>query len=292
MPLDCWASGRVLVTRHMAFSHILQVGAIYGFPKGPTYPQAHALTSRLLAPLTQELVLGSCGPRLIMGDFNATPGDRSHLDAFDMDSLGWRSVQDYAAQVLQWTPQPTCKGATNRDMIWASPEALAMIQDIRLQDHFADHSTLSIGLRIQRRVPRLLHWPKPRPIPWALVKDSWDPAPPSAPSPPANTTTRYAHLWSSIEASLSGQLQRREYASLTSHELGRGQRTTPNPIPDGFHAPSPPWGSGPSKRPCRDCRPAMVPPAAPHTELQPRRQGRLHGGHGYSSPSRALGRHQ
>ena len=214
----------------MAHSHILQIGAIYGFPKGPTYPHAYSLTSRLLAPLTEELVLGSCGPRFIMGDFNATPGDRSHLEAFDTWlRMGWRSVQDYAAQVLQWTPQNTCKGATNRDMIWASPEALALMHDIRLQDRFADHSTLSIGLRLQAHIPRLLHWPKPRHIPWHLVKDSWDPPSPATPSTPASTTARFAHLWSTIEGSLQGHIQRPECPSLTAQEQGRGQRTAPMP---------------------------------------------------------------
>ena len=179
-------------------------------------------------------------------------------------------------------------------MIWASPEALALMHDIRLQDRFADHSTLSIGLRLQAHIPRLLHWPKPRHIPWHLVKDSWDPPSPATPSTPASTTARFAHLWSTIEGSLQGHIQRPECPSLTAQEQGRGQRTAPMPARPhmDFLRPHRPGEVALRNDLAGDSCPTMVPPATATPELQPCHPGRLNYGHGHPPPSRTMGRHQ
>ena len=64
---DC---GRMLTTRHMIGQTAVTNMVIYGFPKGPTWPNALRLTEELLQIATTEIILGGTGPRLIGGDFN------------------------------------------------------------------------------------------------------------------------------------------------------------------------------------------------------------------------------
>ena len=45
---------------------------VYGYPSGPTWPNAPELTSSFLDILTTEVILGGCGPRLVGGDCNTT----------------------------------------------------------------------------------------------------------------------------------------------------------------------------------------------------------------------------
>ena len=43
---------------------------IYGWPSGPTYPNAVADTNALLETVIKELVISRTGPRYLLGDFN------------------------------------------------------------------------------------------------------------------------------------------------------------------------------------------------------------------------------
>lgn len=57
----------MLTTRHMIGQMAVTNMVIYGFPKGPTWPNALRLTEELLQIATTEVVLGGTGPRLIGG---------------------------------------------------------------------------------------------------------------------------------------------------------------------------------------------------------------------------------
>ena len=157
-------SGRILTTRHLLSDTQIQIATIYGFPKGPTYPQAFALTSHLLEVVTTELVIGSSGCRVVLGDLNADP---DQLEVFDTwRRYGWESLQTSAHTRFNWSIQATCKGARERDQIWLSPEAQSLVAGLQHQDIFADHSTLSVFLRMPTASVKLLSWPKPSRIPW------------------------------------------------------------------------------------------------------------------------------
>lgn len=108
--------GRILTTQHFVHQISLLVGTVYGYPKGPTWPQARKLTEDLVSVLTQELVLGSSGPRIICGDFNCHD---TELEAFKLwHRMGWRSAQDYANEVWDQPRVMTCKSSTEPDMVW------------------------------------------------------------------------------------------------------------------------------------------------------------------------------
>ena len=229
MPAQCWDSGRILCTRHIANGISLLVTCVYGFPRGPTFPKALGLTDQLLEPLTTEIVLGGRGPRFICGDFNATPGQSPTLQAFTAwERLGWRNLQDFAAECLGWAKLPTCKGKTERDLIYASPEALSLIQGISISEDFAEHATLAATLAVPKQLLRLQRWPRPQHIPWDQVDAAWTPSAPATP-PGSGSSATYATLWTQLEASLDGHISSQPGRSLTRGQQGRAKRVTPHP---------------------------------------------------------------
>ena len=119
---------RMVVTRHLINDWPILVAACYGFPSGPTWPDSRKLTGRLLAALSQDLVIGGAGPRIIASDFNC---DIKKQDEFKLwESYGWIEVQHHAQQCWHRPIVPTCKGATVVDMLWMSPEAARLCRQV------------------------------------------------------------------------------------------------------------------------------------------------------------------
>eukprot|EP00438_Fugacium_kawagutii_P031979 Skav207040 [mRNA] locus=scaffold975:198961:208505:- [translate_table: standard] len=220
---DC---GRLLVTEHFFGSQSVQCATVYGFPVGPTWPQARALTSSLLQILSTEIVLGSSGPRIIGGDFNAECGA---LEAFDFWSrLGWQNAQCFAHQAWYQEPRPTCKNATSPDMVWMSPEAVALCRYVDVAELFSEHATVTVGLSVDGCVPPTLVWPLPSPIPWAHVDSTWlDSVQPPLWDREGSCDAQWAQLGASVESSLDGFVSSQPSDSLQAAQRGRLQRTAP-----------------------------------------------------------------
>ena len=153
------ACGRLLTTRHLVGTLSIMQVVVYGFPAGPTWPQAHSLTTDLLNIITTEVVLGSQGPRIIGGDFNMNAQGSAHFDHWRR--LGWCSAQELAALLWgqEWTP--TCKGQTERDLIWLSPEAASLCQAVLFADVFSEHTTIMTRLRVPSITQLNRVWPLP-----------------------------------------------------------------------------------------------------------------------------------
>ena len=163
---------------------------------------------------------------MVGGDFNVNDHG---LDLFDLwRRLGWLPAQAFAEQFWNQPRTMTCKHATEKDLIWLSPEAQALCKQVEIADVFADHSTIAVGLWIPCAVPRLLVWNRPSKIPWEHVDSSWT----SAATPPSwNSTSTSNEQWaewaSSFESSLDGFLPHQPATSLTSHQRGRLQQHSP-----------------------------------------------------------------
>ena len=199
---------------------------IYGYPKGPTWPQAPQLTAALLEIITTEIILGAKGPRVVGGDFNVTP---TTLPLFQYwRSLGWHSAQDFA--LARWGQEKsfTCKNATETTMVWLSPEAAALCQWVDVSDHFAEHATVSVGLSLHCHVPGSLVWPRPSKIDYSQVTSTWHT---DAAVPVWNTHGTVDEQWAqwahSFELSLNGHLPKQPAACLQRSQRGRLQRTAP-----------------------------------------------------------------
>eukprot|EP00438_Fugacium_kawagutii_P020571 Skav226934 [mRNA] locus=scaffold965:110011:119532:+ [translate_table: standard] len=220
---DC---GRLLVTEHFFGGISVQNAVVYGFPSGPTYPQARRLTSSLLQVLTTEYVMGSSGPRIIGGDFNAEPDS---LDTFTFwTRMGWRHAQCFALQTWDQPPCLTCKHATMPDHVWMSPEALALCRFVDVADVFSEHSTITVGLDVSGVSSSVLTWSLPSPIPWDRVDSTWS----SNVQPPVwdlvgSCDEQWAQLGSSVESSLTGYVTTQPNRALQSNQCGRLQQTAP-----------------------------------------------------------------
>ena len=223
-PPGLYESGRICASRHMIGALPFLVVAIYGYPRGPTFPSAPTLNRCILDFLTREVLVGHAGPRLIMGDFNLGAHDSPAFD--EWRSLGWKNAQQHAADLFGWTPIATSKGRKERDMIWLSPEALRLMKGFSASQPFAEHTTLQVDLAIPSCIAPLRTWPLPQKIPWEKVDDSWTPPTPT-PSQSSSSTHRLALLFQQFEGSLLGHVPGLPQDALPPLVAGRAQRVAP-----------------------------------------------------------------
>ena len=219
------ACGRLLSTRHLIGTLSVLHVVVYGFPAGPTWPNAHLLTTDLLNIITNEVVLGSQGPRIIGGDFNMNAHGSPHFDHWRR--LGWCSAQDLAALLWgqEWTP--TCKGQTERDLIWLSPEAASLCQAVLFADVFSEHATIMTRLLVPSITQLTRVWPLPSPIPWGDVDSDWyDLAVPPLDFS-CSADQQWAHWAQGWERSLNTFVDSQPSRSLHASQTGRLQRHSP-----------------------------------------------------------------
>ena len=226
-PDSFWDSSRVLVTQHLIGNYPVLVCSIYGFPRGPTYPQSRSLTDRLLEFITQQVAYGYSGLAVIQGDFNHCKNDLQQTKLWH--ELGWRSAQDIAAARWNHEVQPTCKGATERDYIFISPALQQFMTSFELFDTFMEHSSLRAGFCFPSTAITSLAWPLPSKIPWQeLDLESWHSTAQDCPQQTSQDSTQFFKEFSTAwEASLSGHFLNQSQQNLEQPQRGRGQRTSP-----------------------------------------------------------------
>ena len=225
-PSGLYESGRIDVAQHYLESTSLQVATVYGYPAGPTWPDALTRTDNMLRCLTQEVVLGSRGFRVITGDFN------HDIDRLEQCALwrnqGWVELQCLAERLWGVEPRPTCKHATRRDYIWLSPEAAACCVKAQVLDVFQEHSTLIAGFSLPGHAVSETTWPLPSEIPWADVSvDRWHQQGPHAPIELQESSRWYAEFSHAVEQSLRGFVPTLPGNQLPSACFGRGRRLAP-----------------------------------------------------------------
>eukprot|EP00438_Fugacium_kawagutii_P026601 Skav213727 [mRNA] locus=scaffold2563:115961:120707:+ [translate_table: standard] len=226
--------GRVLTTQHFVQSFALTVATVYGYPRGPTWPNARQLTESLVEVLSQEIVLGASGPRIIGGDFNC--GD-SDLEAFRYwQRMGWRSAQDFALEMWGVEKKMTCKGSTEPDLVWLSPEALSLLQQVTVHDLFMEHAAVQVDLTLPLDSPMVLAWPLPSVIPWSAVDSGWlEQVSAPAWDQSLDVDAAWAEWGSSLENCLQGHVSSQPNESLLAVQKGRCQRTAPLRRPSVAH---------------------------------------------------------
>ena len=218
--------GRLLTTRHLIGACSVLNTVVYGFPKGPTWPDAASLTDQLHQIVTTEMIMGGTGPRLVGGDFNV---DAHGLPVFALwRQLGWIPAQELAAQLWQQEMKFTSKHATEHDIIWLSPEAVALCRLVDVADVFAEHATITVGLHIPTSCPPSLTWTRPSHIPLSDVDSGWQTA---ALTPHWTSEGDANQLWAewaaSFEDSLDGFVKHQPARKLLNSQKGRLSRTGP-----------------------------------------------------------------
>lgn len=174
---DC---GRVLLTTANIHGLELFAATVYLPPKGPTYPNAVALSESLLEPITAELVLGREGPRAILGDMNCQVGALRSMEIWR--AKGWIELQDLMQHLHGIQPRNTCKKATRPDQIWLSPELASLVVNVSVWDFCPDHLALLAGIRVPTARISELQWRLPGHVPWdSVCLDRWNSLPPLGP---------------------------------------------------------------------------------------------------------------
>ena len=225
-PPDLYATGRVLCAQHYVAGHTVTVQTVYGYPMGPTWPDARQRTNAMLSHVTRELVLGSHGIRLIVGDFNHSLAQLSETDIWRQH--GWAEAQEVAQLWWAQEPQATCKGTTVRDFVWLSPEALTVLSRVHVTEIFQEHSTVIAELALSSDTVSRQSWPLPHSIPWCDVRvDSWHAVGDHAPVNSANSTEWFAKFSHAVERSLQGHVSDAPGSRLPAKCFGRGRRLRP-----------------------------------------------------------------
>ena len=225
-PKDLWNSGRVLATQHQIGSQSITVISIYGLPRGPTWPQAATQMNDILGFLTKTFVFGHSGMVAICGDFNFSPHE---LEQFHLwRSAGWASAQEVAMDRWNFAWTPTCKGATERDLIWLSPAALTVCTGFYVDEVFTDHSSVMVTLDVAESPAHVLTWPRPREIQWDTVDVSaWHEHCNGHDFEPADDSTVFMTQFSQhFEDSLTGYIGPNG-AALHPTQRGRAKRLKP-----------------------------------------------------------------
>ena len=222
---DSFHTGRVQAVHHFIHNTPVLTANLYGFPVGKTYVDARARTERLLETLTQEIVFGRKGVRLISGDFNHWHGQLDQVKLWQQQ--GWVEAQDLAEARWQQPSVATCKGATRRDFVFLSPEAAALCTSVQVRDVFAEHSTVIANLRVAG-ASRIQHWPLPAEVPWTSVDlPAWTQS--CHPIPvDSSCSTRWLQAFAKgFENSLDGFVQAAPAGHLPHRCHGRASRLKP-----------------------------------------------------------------
>ena len=81
-------------------------------------------------------MLGKTGVRIIAGDFNQDPANLEQVSLWLQQ--GWVECQSLAQRLWGRTPQPTCKHATQRDLVFLSPEAASLRCEVYVEEVFQE----------------------------------------------------------------------------------------------------------------------------------------------------------
>ena len=224
-PCDLFETGRLQFATTYLNDAWVSGAVCYGYPEGKLHVNARDRTSDMLEFGLSRL-LQSPGPRYFCGDWNFEP-DALAITA-RLQQLGWREVQQLEHARTGAPVQSTCKGTSQKDVIWLSPELCQWFTGLTVHhDVFPDHSVLVASFHMAAAQLERFLWPCATPVEWNQV--------PPLPTPldfqAGDPTERYQHLWQLREhqAKLS-------YPGWTSKHGGRASQTAPR-RKVGWHAP-------------------------------------------------------
>ena len=140
-PQDMYETGRVQIAGSLVGQQWVTGAIIYGYPQSKFHHNAQEKTEGILAHAFDHMTTFAQGPRYMAGDWNYTRDQLAvtqHLLA-----AGWQEVQTLEYLRTGTQPRCTCKGKTQKDFPWLSPELVHAFQGMSLDDEtFPDHSVL------------------------------------------------------------------------------------------------------------------------------------------------------
>ena len=159
------------------------------------------------------------------GDFNHAPG--SLMEVKQWEECGWVEIQTHACVHWGWQPKPTCKGATQRDLIYVSPELAALCTGVSVVDMFADHALVTA--QFQAPGARLCQaWVLPSHLPWDCIDVvSWHETSVSETPIGPSSTEWYRAFANNFENSVADHAKAHSDLVLPASCRGRAKHTQP-----------------------------------------------------------------
>ena len=218
-PSEVVQSSRIVCATTFINSLWVSGVTVYGVPIGPTHPRAKAATSQLLAAAIDRLQCME-GPRYLAGDFNHDVESIPILQK--LDAMRFVEVQTLWQARTGQHPQATCKGKTQRDYLYLSPELAALFIGVNIDPFkWADHATVVARFHGDGSSLVRYPWPCPQPLPWDQI--SGMPMCEEVPVLPSDSTEAYKVLWQSVETRVCESFLRQN-KTIPVQCLGRAQR--------------------------------------------------------------------
>ena len=193
----------------------VQAGIVYGFPDSVQHRERTFQTECILSEVVARVGQQASGPRLIAGDFNHSQDQLQSLQL--LHAMGFREVQQVAAQRWGIQPRNTTRGAALIDQIWISVELQALLLEVSVLDmEWADHSSVQCTFAGDSSPLVSQVWRMPKRVVWpsqfqGAVEVNWQ----------EDSTIAYAELWNQLETQAGFQ---------SEQEKGRGQTLETTPI--------------------------------------------------------------
>ena len=217
-PLDVYESSRVQFMTAYLDQTWITGAVVYGYPTGKTHHDALQRTEALL-DFASDHLLTLPGDRFLAGDWNYQPHELQVSQK--LAEAGWIEVQALHFNRTGAPPMPTCKGRTQKDVCWLSPELAMKFVDVSIcNETFADHAVLVSKFRKVGGPTVRYVWPSPMSVDWSNVPDLDEPVVFAAPADPSR---QFAELWKQREDMAKCQLADAWLPAMR----GRGQQLKP-----------------------------------------------------------------
>ena len=191
LPAETMATSRVAVATMRQGTQWLVGASVYGYSLGGNHDKPLEQTNELLVPIVELLLRHGSRAAFLAGDLNH---DLEHLSSLTpLLEAGWQDVQDWAASHFGFALQPTCKGATRRDYILASPTLLQRMTALEAFDHMVPTHTVLRATFTVDEVLKSPQWPIPKQLP-KISDELWIPFPEDT-----DITAAYKKWWHNIE---------------------------------------------------------------------------------------------
>ena len=200
-------------------------GKVYGYSENAYKTEVQQATDQLLQGLTDRIVYGCNGPRVLAGDWNQ---EKSCLPQTEIwERLGWVEAQEFAKRKWQYVPVASCKRTTVKDFLYLSPEIQPFVKDVKVDwSFFPDHGVLYVELDELGPPPKIPVWRKPASIDYndltledlqqgKNVELDWIHQPDDS----------YRKVFQQFERRIDDAKVRKLQHKLTPVQIGRGQTT-------------------------------------------------------------------
>ena len=227
---DQYQTARCHVGASFVDGHWVHCGTVYGYSEAAHRIDVQQQTDSLLQGLTDRLVFGAHGPRVIAGDFNQLKHDIPQVEVWER--AGWLDAQDYAHKMWNQIPQTTCKKTTRKDYVFLSPEIQPFVRSVKIDwSFFPDHAVIMVELAKFGTPQKIPVWRKPTNIDFSILKDTpLQSLEQSRPSLDKSMDEQYRHVFREFESRVSQAMQEKGLPGLCSSQKGRANTTVQQTI--------------------------------------------------------------